>query len=65
MNREMQAWAFFAGANSIFLGEKLLTADNPDTDEDRQLFIDLGIKPLDLAAFNAKKTVDDACELCN
>ena len=31
MNEQMQAWCFFAGANSIFYGEKLLTTSNPET----------------------------------
>ncbi|HID83244.1 MAG TPA: biotin synthase BioB [Chromatiales bacterium] len=43
MTDEMQALCFFAGANSIFYGEKLLTTDNPETDHDRQLFNSLGI----------------------
>ena len=37
MNDETQALAFFAGANSIFYGERLLTTDNPETDRDRRL----------------------------
>jgi biotin synthase len=40
---EMQALCFFAGANSIFYGDKLLTTDNPDTGEDAALFSRLGI----------------------
>jgi len=43
MHDEMQALAFFAGANSIFYGEKLLTTGNPDMEKDRQLFARLGI----------------------
>ena len=45
MNEEMQALAFFAGANSIFYGEKLLTTANPQTNTDLALFDRLGIKP--------------------
>ncbi|MGE5624886.1 MAG: biotin synthase BioB [Bacillota bacterium] len=45
MHDEMQALAFFAGANSIFYGEKLLTTGNPDMEKDRALFARLGIKP--------------------
>jgi biotin synthase len=45
MSDEMQALTFFAGANSIFYGEKLLTTGNPDTDADRALFARLGIQP--------------------
>ncbi len=43
LSREAQAMAFFAGANSIFLGEKLLTRDNPEAEADLQLFADLGV----------------------
>lgn len=45
MNEQMQALAFFAGANSIFYGEKLLTTPNPAATKDRQLFAKLGIQP--------------------
>ena len=43
MSDEMQAMCFFAGANSIFVGDTLLTADNPDEDADSALFDRLGI----------------------
>lgn len=43
MSDEMQALCFFAGANSIFYGEKLLTTDNPMTNHDRELFQRLGV----------------------
>jgi len=42
---ELQALCFFAGANSIFYGEKLLTTANPDAGADRALFARLGIAP--------------------
>jgi len=45
MNDQTQALAFFAGANSIFYGEKLLTTANPETSKDMQLFTRLGINP--------------------
>jgi biotin synthase len=45
MSDEMQAMTFFAGANSIFYGERLLTTANPQADKDRQLFQRLGIHP--------------------
>nr|WP_040440155.1 biotin synthase BioB [Algicola sagamiensis] len=45
MNEQMQSLCFFAGANSIFYGEKLLTTDNPEADADQQLFEKLGIQP--------------------
>lgn len=43
MGEAMQALCFFAGANSIFYGEQLLTTDNPDTNTDQMLFEKLGI----------------------
>lgn len=43
MSEETQALCYFAGANSIFYGEKLLTTDNPDLEADRALFDKLGI----------------------
>ena len=46
MNDETQALCFLAGANSIFYGEKLLTTPNPETNEDMELFEELGIKPM-------------------
>ncbi|RWI90027.1 MAG: biotin synthase BioB [Mesorhizobium sp.] len=45
MSDEMQALCFFAGANSIFVGDTLLTAGNPGEDKDSTLFRRLGIKP--------------------
>ncbi len=45
MSDEMQAMCFFAGANSIFYGEKLLTTENPDMNHDLELFARLGIEP--------------------
>ena len=45
MSREGQAMCFFAGANSIFAGDKLLTTPNPDVNEDMQMFKLLGLKP--------------------
>jgi biotin synthase len=46
MSEQTQALCFFAGANSIFYGEKLLTTPNPETDRDIQLFSKLGLKTL-------------------
>lgn len=45
MSEQTQAMAFFAGANSIFYGEKLLTTPNPETNDDMALFAKLGIQP--------------------
>jgi biotin synthase len=43
LSKEAQALCFFAGANSIFYGGKLLTAKNPEADEDRKLLAELGL----------------------
>ena len=44
MTDETQALCFFAGANSIFYGEKLLTTGNPDVERDQRLFARLGLQ---------------------
>ena len=49
MSDEMQALAFFAGANSIFKGDKLLTTPNPGPSRDERLFERLGIRPQEAA----------------
>ena len=46
MSEELQALCFYAGANSIFYGEKLLTAKNPIPEEDNALFSKIGLKPM-------------------
>ncbi len=45
MSDAVQAMCFFAGANSIFYGEKLLTTGNPDVARDDALFAALGVAP--------------------
>lgn len=50
MSDEMQALCFFAGANSIFVGDTLLTADNPGEDQDDALFRRLGLKAMALTS---------------
>ncbi len=50
LTREGQALCFFAGANSIFYGDKLLTADNPETNDDLAL-----LEELDLVALEPEK----------
>src|SRR5438093_8777499 len=45
LSREGQALCFFAGANSIFYGDKLLTAKNPGADADRELMRELDLVP--------------------
>lgn len=44
LSDEAQALCFLAGANSIFMGEKLLTTPNPETDRDKNLLDKLGMK---------------------
>jgi biotin synthase len=44
LSAEAQALCFLAGANSVFLGDQLLTTPNPSADVDRQLFADLGLQ---------------------
>ena len=50
LSPEAVALCFVAGANSIFVGEKLLTTPNPEPDEDQQLLKTLGLKPLEAHA---------------
>ncbi|MEZ5534704.1 MAG: biotin synthase BioB [Thiolinea sp.] len=57
MSDETQAWCFFAGANSIFYGDKLLTTENPEENDDMALFERLGIQPERIIAETA-----EACE---
>ncbi len=61
MNDQMQALCFMAGANSIFYGDTLLTADNPEADADRRLFRRLGIRPEPLST--NRDDADEAAEL--
>ena len=44
MSDELQALCFMAGVNSIFYGNKLLTADNAAPDRDASLFMRMGLK---------------------
>ncbi|WP_301101043.1 biotin synthase BioB [Propionivibrio sp.] len=46
MSDEMQALCFFAGANSIFYCDKLLTTNNSGTSRDLALFEKLGLRPI-------------------
>jgi len=48
MSREAVALCFLAGANSLFIGEKLLTTPNPDPEDDAMLLNSLGLDPLPL-----------------
>ncbi|MDE2070545.1 MAG: biotin synthase BioB [Gammaproteobacteria bacterium] len=60
MSDELQALAFFAGANSIFYGDKLLTTENPEQDHDRQLLARLGIHAEPQAGVTARRAAADA-----
>ncbi len=63
MSDELQAMAFFAGANSIFHGDKLLTTPNPEAGSDAALFRRLGINRASIESnkahgfYNAMETV--------
>jgi biotin synthase len=54
MTDELQAMCFFAGANSIFVGDTLLTADNPEEDTDTLLFNRLGLSAMDVGCDGAR-----------
>lgn len=47
MSDETQALCFLAGANSIFVGDRLLTTSNPGMDRDSRLFQKLGLRPME------------------
>ena len=48
MSEELQSLCFLAGANSIFIGPKLLTTANPVKEKDDALWAKLGIRPMDV-----------------
>jgi len=50
MSKELQALCFLAGANSIFVGARLLTTDNPGRNADDALLADLKMKPMKATA---------------
>ncbi len=59
MSQESQAICFFAGANSIFAGDKLLTTPNPSVNDDIKLFKLLGLQPqAPFIKFKQPKTVE-------
>ena len=57
MSEATQALCFLAGANSIFTGDKLLTAGNAGEDSDAALFAKLGLR-----AMGAEQRVAEAAE---
>ena len=50
MSRELQALCFLAGANSMFVGDRLLTTANPDQASDARLMAELGLRPMGTGA---------------
>jgi biotin synthase len=62
MTDELQALCFFAGANSIFYGDRLLTTGNPEVDDDQELFARLGLQ-MEEADLHERET-PGACERC-
>jgi biotin synthase len=70
MSRECQALCFFAGANSIFYGDKLLTAANPRANEDMALLRELGLAPqepnpaMEAPAADAARPLTPVCVAC-
>ncbi len=67
MSEELQALCFFAGANSIFVGDRLLTTDNVEYDHDNALFDKLGLVEMPPVAFDepssGAKDFEDAVSL--
>jgi biotin synthase len=57
MGKSMQALCFLAGANSIFVGGRLLTTNNPDPNQDEALLADLKMRPITMKTADVK---DDA-----
>jgi len=58
MSDELQALCFFAGANSIFYGEKLLTTGNPDVEHDQKLFARLGLHAMEIESISTTVHAD-------
>jgi biotin synthase len=55
MSEETQALCFIAGANSIFIGNKLLTTANPEASDDEKMLERFGLHPLDPAVAREKQ----------
>ena len=52
MSSAEQFLCFYAGANSVFLGETLLTSPNPEVSRDQKLFDDLSLRPVECVSVN-------------
>ncbi len=57
LSDEAQALCLLAGTNSVFLGDRLLTTPNPETDTDRRLFDKLGMRLMQAARGSGEATV--------
>ena len=62
MSEEGQALCFFAGANSIFYGDKLLTTKNPRAQADLALIDKLGLTPQEPYADVPRPACERACD---
>jgi biotin synthase len=62
LDEAIQAWCFFAGANSIFYGEKLLTTENADAAADEAMFAKLGLTPLVPAGCRSDESADSEAQ---
>ncbi len=60
MSEQTQALCYFAGANSIFYGEKLLTTANANANADMALLAKLGIKPMAVEVEQADEQLEDS-----
>jgi biotin synthase len=67
MSDELQGLCFFAGAGSIFMGEKLLTTGNPDVAHDHALFARLDLHPMqvDVETHDTETVHADILESCH
>jgi biotin synthase len=54
MSRELQALCFLAGANSMFIGARLLTTRNPEPSADEALLAELGLRPMTSVPFTGR-----------
>ena len=63
MSDELQALCFVAGANSIFVGEQLLTTGNPSASQDAALLARLGMRIAKVAPHRSRKTTADTARL--
>jgi biotin synthase len=60
MSKELQALCFLAGANSIFVGGRLLTTNNPDPNDDEALLAELKMRPMTMTLAEAEPVAEPA-----